>query len=238
MVHNSSDIVFFKDENLAYKMANEVYLNLLNLTEEQLIGMTNEALMECGILPPIVYYQSVEGDKETLETGTYSSIEILSNESYYQVSKKRLYNGILCIARDITKEINFNKQLEIDEMTGLYNRKAMTRMLKKIPKEKGYHAIGINLQNLGEIVKVEGLKNATRYVKQIATLLKQNQDALFFYVEGVGFIGLFDKVLSRPEKVLEQFKSELSSLNLSSHLNLDIIIITLDQKCTLFTLCD
>ena len=100
-----------------------------------------------------MYHQIVQGDTETLEMGEYSNIEFSSNQNYYEVLKKKLYNGIFCIARDVTNEISISQQSEIDVTTSLYNRKAMNRMLNSIPKEKRYHAVEIILENFGELLK-------------------------------------------------------------------------------------
>ena len=238
ILKNSTDMIFFKGKDLAYQLANESFLNLLNLKEEELLGTTDEELVEQGILSPILYHQCMQGDMETLEVGSYTNIEFLSNESYYEVSKKKLYNGILCVAKDVTNEINASKQAELDSQTSLYNKKALIRVLKSIPKDKGYHAIEIYMENLGEIVKTQGIAYATKCLKQIANVLKQNQDALFFYIEGIGFIGLFDKTLSNPDKVRESFLTQISNINLPSDLKVDVVMITLNDECSLFSICD
>lgn len=224
IIENSSDMIFYKGEDLTYRFANETYLRFLNLEAADLLGITDEQLVSKGILSPILHYQCSQSDAEALKQGSYFNIEFFSNQNYYQVSKKKMNNGILCVARDVTNEINACQQAEIDSITSLYNRKALCRVLKSIPKEKEYHMIGIILENFGEVTKNYGLLFGNRCLKQLAQLAKEYPDILFFHLEGVGFIGLFDKLLSNPEAFRQSFTTEVSQLHLPPILKTEIVI--------------
>lgn len=238
IVSNSSDMISFKGEDLVYRFVNDTGLQLLHLQDKDIIGFTDEDLVEKEILAPILHHQILQGDIETIEKGTYSSIEFFSNESYYQVSKKYLYNGILCVSRNITTEINASNQIEIDEMTSLYNRKAMCRMLKSISKDKEYHVVEIVIENFGEVVNKHDLQYANRCLKQLAYFLKKYPDALFFYLDGIGFVGLFDKKLANPDKVRELLLTQISNINLPSLLKIEVTMKIINDDCHLIYFCN
>ena len=113
--------------------------------------------MSKGVLSPIFQYHRSKSDAEVIKQGNYSNVEFFTNQNYYQISKRKMNKGILCVARDITNEINAYQEVEIDSVTSLYNRKALARILKSIPKDKEYHVIGIILENFGELSKDHGL---------------------------------------------------------------------------------
>ena len=238
VVTNSSDMISFKGEDLSYQFVNDTCLQLLNIKEEDIIGFTDEDLMERGILPPILYHQIVQGDTETLEMGEYSNIEFSSNQNYYEVLKKRLHNGIICIARDVTNEINMTQQSEINVTTSLYNRKAMHRILNSIPKEKEYHAVEIILENFGELLNKYDLQYANRCLKQLGHFLKDYPDALFFHLDGIGFVGLFDKKLRDSEKVRESIVNQISNINLPSLLKVEVKMKIINDQYNLFYFCN
>ena len=224
VVENSSDMIFFKREDLAYEYANKTYLRFLNVEKSDLLGLTDEELVSKGVLSPIFQYQCSKSDAEVIKQGNYSNVEFFTNQNYYQISKRKMNKGILCVARDITNEINAYQEVEIDSVTSLYNRKALARILKSIPKDKEYHVIGIILENFGELSKDHGLLLGKRCLKQLAQFVRDYSDILFFHVAGIGFIGLFDKLLSNPELFQQSFASEVAKLNLPSILKTEIVI--------------
>ena len=238
VVTNSSDMISFKGEDLSYQFVNDTCLQLLNIKEEDIIGFTDEDLMERGILPPILYHQIVQGDTETLEMGEYSNIEFSSNQNYYEVLKKRLHNGIICIARDVTNEISMKQQSEINVTTSLYNRKAMHRILNSIPKEKEYHAVEIILENFGELLNKYDLQYANRCLKQLGHFLKDYPDALFFHLDGIGFVGLFDKKLRDSDKVRESIVNQISNINLPSLLKIEVTMKIINDQYNLLYFCN
>ena len=84
--------------------------------------------------------------------------------------------------------------------------------------------IGIILENFGELSKDHGLLLGKRCLKQLAQFVRDYSDILFFHVAGIGFIGLFDKLLSNPELFQQSFASEVAKLNLPSILQTEIVI--------------
>ena len=84
--------------------------------------------------------------------------------------------------------------------------------------------IGIILENFGELSKDHGLLLGKRCLKQLAQFVRDYSDILFFHVAGIGFIGLFDKLLSNPELFQQSFASEVAKLNLPSILKTEIVI--------------
>lgn len=238
IVKNSSDIIFFKGEDLVYQLVNDAYLKLLNIKEEDIIGITDDVLVERGILSPILYHSCLEGDRETLEQGSYCEIEFFSTEKYYEVSKKKLRNGILCFARDVSNEVNISHQSEINSITGLYNRKALCRMLSSIPEDKEYHTVEIILENFGEVIKNYDLQYANRCLKQLSQLVKEYSEALFFYLDGVAFVGLFDRRLRNPDQVRESIIAQISNLNLPFILTVELTMKNLNTQSGLFSICE
>lgn len=228
IVEHSSDMIFYKNKDLCYQYANPSYLSFLNLDEKQLIGLTDEDLMNQGRLSPILFYQCYESDKEAFENGWCSNIEF-SNDKYYEVSKKRIQDGILCIAKEVTNVVNVYQQLELDTLTNFYNRRAFLKMLKANTSEKDYYAIAIMLENLSEITKNEGVVVSNKCLKQIAKLLNDYPDILFFHLEGLGFVGLLEKNSLKSGNLVQQITENVQQLHLPSTLQVEIIVEKLDE---------
>lgn len=83
VVENSSDMIFFKGEGLAYEYANKTYLRFLNVEKSDLLGLTDEELVSKGVLSPIFQYQCSKSDAEVIKQGNYSNVEFFTNQNYY-----------------------------------------------------------------------------------------------------------------------------------------------------------
>lgn len=238
IITNCSDLIFLKDKNLCYQFANKAYLSFLNLTEEELYGYSDEMLLQRDIFSALTYYQCYQSDLDTINYGVYENIEFLSNQYYYQVKKIYINDGILCIARDVTFEINTRHNAEIHDVTKLSNYKALKRVIKALPLNKEYQTIEIILENLGEIIHIEGIVMVNNYLKQLSKLLKTNIDPLFFYLDGLGFIGIFDKLVSNPQSVCELLEKNIARLKLPSNLKIKIYFKQNTTESGLFSMIE
>ena len=98
-----------------------------------LIGLTDEDLLNRGIISPVDYHQCVLGDEEAYKKGQYLDVEFMEG-GYYQIFKTPIKGGILGVVKDVTTEIMGQQELEHDAITMLQNRKALLKVLNPIPK--------------------------------------------------------------------------------------------------------
>ena len=222
-------MIFYKDQQNIYRYANLAYVKSFHLThQDELIGLTDEDLFNRKIISPIVYYQCIRGDEEAHSEGEYLEVEYIEG-AYYQIFKKKVGDGIFGIVKDVTEEIIGKQEAECDVITMLQNRKALLKVLNAVPKDTEYYAIGILLDNLGEVARHKGVEYAHQCLGQVSYFVKEYQEILFFYLEGIGFIGLLDKIKGDLEQFRQSIEADISKQNFPTDLKLSTIAIKVDQ---------
>lgn len=197
-------MIFYKDQQNIYRYANLAYVKSVHLThQDELIGLTDEDLFNRKIISPIVYYQCIRGDEEAHSEGEYLEVEYIEG-AYYQIFKKKVGDGIFGIVKDVTEEIIGKQEAE-------------------------YYAIGILLDNLGEVARHKGVEYAHQCLGQVSYFVKEYQEILFFYLEGIGFIGLLDKIKGDLEQFRQSIEADISKQNFPTDLKLSTIATKVDQ---------
>lgn len=233
IVEESEDMIFYKGKDLTYEYVNKTYSKFYNLPQDQLLACSDVDLVNRGLLSPVLHYQCLQSDEETLKKGYFSGIEVCEDR-YFHAVKRKISDGVFCVAHDITKDIRLQQETERDLITGLYNEKSLARVIKSMSKGKEYHVLVIYLENLGAVNKDKGVSFSRQCMKQIAHFVKTYSDGLFFYIEGIGFIGIFDKVLKKPDDFYSQFIQNLNSQHVPDELKLSVVLELIDENSTFF----
>ena len=60
----------------------------------------------------------------------------------------------------------------------------------------------------------------------------------FFHLDGIGFVGLFDKKLRDSDKVRESIVNQISNINLPPLLKIEVTMKMIDDQYNLFSICE
>lgn len=229
LADKSKDIMFFKDEKLRYLYINKTFEDFLNKEKEYIIGKKDIDLVNENLLDPNLYEQCFIGDKEALEKGYYYGIEVMG-ERKFRVSKENIDGGILCIARDITDEIEAIKKSEIDNLTGIYNRNKFKDIINEIylNKESEYYMALIDLDDLRNLNNKYGHVMGDKYLNILGRILKSQNDSVFFRIGGDEFAGLINYNQVCPEEVFKKIFKEINKLSLDPKLSVSVGITKFD----------
>lgn len=229
LADKSKDIMFFKDEKLRYLYINKTFEDFLNKEKEYIIGKKDIDLVNENLLDPNLYEQCFIGDKEALEKGYYYGIEVMG-ERKFRVSKENIDGGILCIARDITDEIEAIKKSEIDNLTGIYNRNKFKDIIHEIylNKESEYYMALIDLDDLRNLNNKYGHVMGDKYLNILGRILKSQNDSVFFRIGGDEFAGLINYNQVCPEEVFKKIFKEINKLSLDPKLSVSVGITKFD----------
>lgn len=223
VVEDSEDMIFYKGKDLTYEYVNKAYTDYYNLSPREILSSSDVDLVNMGVLSPILQYQCQQSDEEALKNGCFSGIEVCGDR-YYQAIKRRINDGVFCISRDITEDIRLRQETERDPVTGLQNEQSLAKVIKSLSKEKEHHFIVIYLENLGQISKSKGITYSRQCIQQVSHFVREYSELLFFYVEGIGFIGLFDKMPKNPDHFYHQFMEKLHQQHVPSQLEISVML--------------
>lgn len=190
LANKSKDIMFFKNKSLKYEYVNKGFADFISKNLDYTIGKSDMDLVNENLFSKVLYEQCLVGDKKTLKEGYYYGIETMGNR-YFRVSKERIDNGLLGIARDITDEVNAITISETDSLTGLYNRSKFMKSIDEIYTEnKNFFLALIDLDNLRGLNNKYGHLKGDNYLNMLASVLKETPNATFFRIGGDEFAAL------------------------------------------------
>ena len=151
-------------------------------------------------------------------------------ERKFRVSKENIDGGILCIARDITDEIEAIKKSEIDNLTGIYNRNKFKDIINEIylNKESEYYMALIDLDDLRNLNNKYGHVMGDKYLNILGRILKSQNDSVFFRIGGDEFAGLINYNQVCPEEVFKKIFKEINKLSLDPKLSVSVGINKFD----------
>lgn len=223
LADKSKDIMFFKNEKLRYVYINKTYADFLNKDTDYILGKRDIDLVNENLLDKNLYEQCLAGDYETLEKGSYYSVETLG-EYYFRVSKEKIDRGVLCIARDITDELKAIKKSEKDQLTGIYNRNKFQDIINKIylNKEDEYYLALIDLDDLRNLNNEYGHLKGDKYLRTVGKILKEESGGMFFRIGGDEFAGLISEKEASPQLVLENIFKKIDATDLNPKLSLSV----------------
>ena len=231
LANKSKDLMFFKNNSLKYEYVNKSFADFISKSPDYIIGKDDIDLVKENLFSKVFYEQCLVGDMKTLKEGYYYGIQNMGDR-YFRVSKERIDNGLLCIARDITDEVNAIAISETDSLTGLYNRSKFMKIIDEIYTEnKSYFLALIDLDNLRALNNKYGHLKGDNYLNMLASVLKETPNATFFRIGGDEFAALIQCNDDSTEQVKEMFTeifNILDSISVNPKLSISVGIKKLD----------
>ena len=229
--NKTTDMIFYKNQNLEYSFVNNEYLKFLNLNiEDEIIGKTDKELMDNNL-----FEHCRRSDLKTIENGFYYSYE-KNNGKNYQVRKEFIHGGILGIIKDITNEKQLEERVKVDTLTEVYSRNYFNDVVKKIYEEKKEaYLILIDLDDLRKINNTFGHVIGDKYLRKLGNVLKEFPKVQFFRIGGDEFGGITDISRSQLEITLKIIFEKINALSLIPKLSISIGIGKIDLKNSFLT---
>ena len=233
LANKSKDIMFFKNKSLKYEYVNKSFADFISERPDYIIEKSDIDLVNEKVFSKVLYEQCLVGDMKTLKEGHYYGIETMGDR-YFKVSKERIDNGLLCIARDITDEVNAITISETDSLTGLYNRNKFMKFIDEIYTEKkNFFLALIDLDNLRSLNNKYGHLKGDNYLNMLASVLKETPNATFFRIGGDEFAALIeDNCDGNSSEFVKDIFSDifnmLNNINLNPKLSISVGIKKLD----------
>lgn len=233
MMDKSKDIMFFKDSNLKYKYVNQSCAELFNCEKNKIINKNDEELLRQNHIDESLYKSLIKGDTNTLEKG-YSNQVISYNKRHFNVSMEKIEDGILCIGRDITEEINANKRAETDVLTSLFNRRKFISDMDRILKYSGdgFYLALIDIDNLKNINNNYGHLKGDKYLEELGKILNNANKGRFYRTGGDEFAGIVRLNKKDVKFMFNDIFKELENLNDNPPLTISVGINKIDIKKT------
>lgn len=233
MMDKSKEIMFFKDNNLKYKYVNQSCAELFNCEKDQIIDRDDEELLRQKYIDESLYKWLIKGDTNTLDKG-YSNQVIYYKKSYFNISKEKIEDGILCIGRDVTEEINANKRAETDVLTGLFNRRKFISDMDKILKYNGdgFYLALIDIDNLKNLNNNYGHLKGDKYLEKLGQILNNTNKGRFYRIGGDEFAGIVRLNKKDVKSMFDDIFKELKNLNYNPPLTISVGINKIDIKKT------
>ena len=233
MMDKSKDIMFFKDSNLKYKYVNQSCAELFNCEKNKIIDKNDEELLRQKHIDESLYKWLIKGDTNTLDKG-YSNQIIPYKKSYFNISKEKIEDGILCIGRDITEEINANKRAETDVLTGLFNRRKFICDMDRILKYNGdgFYLALIDIDNLKNLNNNYGHLKGDKYLEKLGQILNNTNKGKFYRIGGDEFSGIVRLNKKDVKSMFDDIFKELKNLNDNPPLTISVGINKIDIKKT------
>ena len=223
MMDKSRDIMFFKDSQLRYRYVNKRCADLFNKEKIDILNKDDKELIEENSLDKSLCLKLEKGDLNTLEEGYYSDI-IFYEDRYLNVTKENIDGGILCIARDITEEIEANKRAEIDFLTNLYNRRKFIYTMDDIlaNKKDNYYLALMDLDDLKNLNNEYGHLKGDKYLSKLGEILKKYGSEQFFRIGGDEFAGVIEGNRDDVKNIFTHIFEELRNLDYNPPLSLSV----------------
>ena len=233
MMDKSKDIMFFKDSNLKYKYVNQSCAELFNCKKDEMINKNDEELLKENKIDELLYIKLKNSDINTLETGNSKQV-ISYKEMYLNISKEKIEDGILCIGRDITEELNANKRAETDVLTGLFNRRKFINDMEKILQYKveGFYLAIIDIDNLKDLNNNYGHIKGDEYLAKLGEILKDTDTGIFYRTGGDEFAGIIKLEEDDLKDLFDNIFKRLSSLNYKPNLTISVGVNKIDVNKT------
>lgn len=230
MIDKSKDIMFFKDDSLKYRYVNERCAELLNKEKQEILNKDDIELARDDIEEDL-YKKLKRGDLCTLKEGHYSEV-LRFNERYLHITKENIEGGILCIARDITNEVEANERAETDFLTKLSNVRKFIYTIDEIlaNKKEDYYLALIDLDNLRNLNNCLGHLTGDKYLIKLGEILASNNEGSFFRIGGDEFAGLIHGDIHKVKYVFDNIFYDLKNLDYNPPLSISVGIKKIDTN--------
>lgn len=223
MMDKSHDIMFFKDSELKYKYINRSCAELFSSEKEEIINKDDKDLLREHRIDDLLYKKLATGDINTIKRGHYTQV-ICYKERYLSISKETIEDGILCIGRDITEELNANRRAETDVLTGLFNRRKFINDMDKILEYNGYgfYLALIDIDDLKNLNNKYGHAKGDKYLAKLGEVLKKSNKGRFYRTGGDEFAGIIKLKRDTIESMFNNIFQELNNLNYDPPLTISV----------------
>ena len=94
LLDHTKDIVFYKNDELSYQYVNQAFADFVRLEKAEILNKKDEDLLPEELIP-----QCAASERLALEQGKSTAFEKFM-DTVFKVSKTKIKDGILAIARD------------------------------------------------------------------------------------------------------------------------------------------
>ncbi|PKG81516.1 sensory box diguanylate cyclase [Colwellia sp. 75C3] len=233
------DLIFYKDKNFKYIGCNTAFLNFIDKTYDELIGLDDYEIFShdtANLFRQNDKLMLAEGDVRTNEEWvTYPD-----NNEVYLLTKKIPFvydgtnTGILGISRDITSLEKANQKLQeqtlLDELTRVKNRKAYNLKIKSLLAvfnryQTPFSIISIDIDDFKKINDSFGHDVGDTVLRNFGALLENNirETDHLFRIGGEEFVILSEsKTKVDAIKLAEKLRLTVASKTLVADINITI----------------
>ncbi|SHM79299.1 PAS domain S-box-containing protein/diguanylate cyclase (GGDEF) domain-containing protein [Caldanaerovirga acetigignens] len=220
------DLIFYKDQNGVYKLANEAARKFLSLLPEEINGRT-----DWDIYSEAEASKHKEIDYKVMESGSVQRFEELIKRHDgtlvpFETIKVPVYDakgsciGIVAVSRDITRHKRYEEQLKYlsfhDQVTGLYNRRFLEEEIKRLdtPRQLPISVIMCDLDGLKLVNDVFGHQEGDRLLIKAAEIIREScrKEDLIARWGGDEFLILLPKTdIKTAEEITRRIKEKCNS---------------------------
>ena len=220
------DLIFYKDQNGVYKLANEAARKFLSLLPEEINGRT-----DWDIYNEAEASKHREIDYKVMESGSVQRFEELIKRHDgtlvpFETIKVPVYDakgsciGIVAVSRDITRHKRYEEQLKYlsfhDQVTGLYNRRFLEEEIKRLdtPRQLPISVIMCDLDGLKLVNDVFGHQEGDRLLIKAAEIIREScrREDLIARCGGDEFLILLPKTdIKTAEEITRRIKEKCNS---------------------------
>jgi len=220
------DLIFYKDQNGVYKLANEAARKFLSLLPEEINGRT-----DWDIYNEAEASKHREIDYKVMESGSVQRFEELIKRHDgtlvpFETIKVPVYDakgsciGIVAVSRDITRHKRYEEQLKYlsfhDQVTGLYNRRFLEEEIKRLdtPRQLPISVIMCDLDGLKLVNDVFGHQEGDRLLIKAAEIIREScrREDLIARWGGDEFLILLPKTdIKTAEEITRRIKEKCNS---------------------------
>lgn len=231
MMDKSKDIMFFKDNGLVYRYVNKSCAELLNKEKQEILNKDDTELAKDNLNEESLYEQLRRGDLHTLKDGHYSET-LRFSERYLHITKEHIEGGILCIARDITNEVEANKRAETDFLTNLSNARKFIHSIDEIleNEKEDYYLALIDLDNLRYLNNRLGHFTGDKYLAKLGKILASYHEGRFFRIGGDEFAGLIHGNNQKVKYIFDNIFYDLRNLDYDPPLSISVGVKKIDTN--------
>ena len=222
----SPDLIWFKDAHGKHLDANKAYCQIAHKEKKDIIGKTHQEVWDdvkycdensCNCLNSevdVLEHKRAAIYYEDIKTTNGDYIKLKTYKA--PIFKDGVIIGVMGIARDITKEFEYTKNIEqlahYDQLTGLGNRNKLETYLSTAKTSKMI-IVYMDMDNFKNVNDTYGHLIGDNAIKMLAKQIKtQFSDAVNIRWGGDEFISIFvnnvslDDIAKRVEEFVKHFK--------------------------------
>ncbi|MGL4970956.1 MAG: diguanylate cyclase, partial [Cetobacterium sp.] len=235
MLDNLGDFIFYKDITGKYIYGNKSFCDYIGVKKIDLIGKTDNDLFSEDMIK-----EWEKADKKAWELGSFT-VEEKVNGRYFNIKKQSLNTEeepiLICVIRDITYERKEMKKAYSDSLTGVGNRHAYDKEIRKIfdEKIKEYSMALLDVDFLREINNELGHSQGDIALKEVTKVIKKSGLEKIYRIGGDEFAFLIENELNALE-VCQKINEEIKKVKIKDRaLSSSIGVINLRYEESIVT---